>query len=159
MTKAPSVIASEAKHPELLRGENGLRRRSAPRNDDDHENRRAAKRREKTAAPKTKILTRDQCVSICPVLAVKIISFVSHPNQRHIQNHPALAKRGVSRSSRTLVRDAVDASLAERRTARLCGRRSRVVLTPRRWRQVGGMIRRRWWQESPIHQGEREASR
>jgi len=35
------------------------------------------------------------------------------------------------------VRDAVDASRAERRTARLSGRRSRVVLTPRRWRQVG----------------------
>jgi hypothetical protein len=30
------------------------------------------------------------------------------------------------------------------------GRRSRVVLMPRRWHQVGGMIRRRWWQESPI---------
>jgi len=30
------------------------------------------------------------------------------------------------------------------------GRRSRVVLTPRRWRQVGGMIRRRWWQNSPV---------
>jgi hypothetical protein len=29
-------------------------------------------------------------------------------------------------------------------------RRSRVVLTPRRWRQVGGMIRWRRWQESPV---------
>ena len=45
-------------------------------------------------------------------------------------------QRGVSRSSRTLVRDAMDAGGAtdERVT---CGRRSRVVLTPRRWRQVG----------------------
>jgi hypothetical protein len=31
-----------------------------------------------------------------------------------------------------------------------CGRRSRVVLTPRRWRQVCGMIRRRRWQKSPV---------
>ena len=42
------------------------------------------------------------------------------------------------------------------------GRRSRVVLTPRRWRQVGGRrllpnrafggasFRRRWWQSSPV---------
>jgi hypothetical protein len=45
-------------------------------------------------------------------------------------------KRGVSRSSRTLVRDAVDARGALTR-ALVCGRQSRVVLTPRRWRQVG----------------------
>jgi len=32
----------------------------------------------------------------------------------------------------------------------LCGRPSRVVLTPRRRRQVCGAIRRRRWQESPI---------
>ena len=31
-----------------------------------------------------------------------------------------------------------------------CGRRSRVVLTPRRWRQVGGAIRKRRWQTSPV---------
>ena len=31
-----------------------------------------------------------------------------------------------------------------------CGRRSRVVLTPRRWRQVRGGIRGRRWQESPV---------
>jgi hypothetical protein len=30
------------------------------------------------------------------------------------------------------------------------GRRSRVVLTPRRWRQVDGVIRRRRWQTSPV---------
>jgi hypothetical protein len=33
---------------------------------------------------------------------------------------------------------------------RFCGRRSRVVLTPRRWRQACGETRRRWWQESPV---------
>src|ERR1700761_1864420 len=30
------------------------------------------------------------------------------------------------------------------------GRRSRVVLAPRRWRQVDGAIRQRWWQTSPV---------
>src|SRR6266852_517779 len=30
------------------------------------------------------------------------------------------------------------------------GRRSRVVLTPRRWCQVGGVIRWRRWQTSPV---------
>jgi hypothetical protein len=30
------------------------------------------------------------------------------------------------------------------------GRQSRVVLTPRRWRQVCGAIRRRRWQKSPV---------
>jgi hypothetical protein len=53
-------------------------------------------------------------------------------------------------------RDAVDAGSvgrAKRRAdeRRWCGRRSRVVLTPRRWRQVGGSdIRRRRWQTSPV---------
>ena len=37
------------------------------------------------------------------------------------------------------VRDAMDARLREDE-ARRCGRRSRVVLTPRRWRQIGGSI-------------------
>jgi hypothetical protein len=41
------------------------------------------------------------------------------------------------------------------RTAKSC------VLTPRRWRQPAMMLRITlgWWQESPVHQGEREASR
>ena len=43
----------------------------------------------------------------------------------------------------------MDASrAADERAA--CGRRSRVVLTPRRWRQVGGATRRRRWQTSPV---------
>jgi hypothetical protein len=55
------------------------------------------------------------------------------------------------------VRDAVDVKvLSAIRCAdeqRFCGRRSRVVLTPRRWRQVGDdahASRRRWWQQSPV---------
>jgi len=46
-------------------------------------------------------------------------------------------------------RDAVDAGSAFDEW-RWRGRRSRVVLTPRRWRQVCGDCRRRWWQKSPV---------
>ena len=48
-----------------------------------------------------------------------------------------------------LARDAMDATVSQdgRHGG---GRRSRVVLTSRRWRQVGRSICRRWWQESPI---------
>ena len=60
-----------------------------------------------------------------------------------------VSQRGGSRSSRT--RGGMrwtQAALLTR--ARACGRRSRVVLTPRRWRQVGGAIYRRRWQQSPV---------
>ena len=39
------------------------------------------------------------------------------------------------------------------------GRRSRVVLAPRPWRQAAGKSRRRRWQERPLHRGEHEISR
>jgi len=60
-----------------------------------------------------------------------------------------VSQKGGSRSSRT--RGGMrwtQAALLTR--ARACGRRSRVVLTPRRWRQVGGAIYRRRWQQSPV---------
>jgi hypothetical protein len=60
---------------------------------------------------------------------------ISIPNQKqnpHVSSH----MRGVSRSSRT--RDGMRWTRAVLLTrAQACGRRSRVVLTPRRWRQVG----------------------
>jgi hypothetical protein len=57
---------------------------------------------------------------------------------------------GVSRSSRTLVRDAMDAGGALTK-ALICGRQSRVVLTPRRWCQVSWSDpRKRRWQTSPV---------
>jgi len=49
-------------------------------------------------------------------------------------------------------RDAVDAA-AQPDERRLCGRRSRVVLMPRRWHQVGDnarALRLRRWQTSPV---------
>jgi hypothetical protein len=64
----------------------------------------------------------------------KIFPFASDPNQIYIcavSSH----SRGVSRSSRT--RDGMRWTWAVLLTRALaCGRRSRVVLTPRRWRQV-----------------------
>jgi hypothetical protein len=39
-----------------------------------------------------------------------------------------------------------------------CGRRSRVVLTPRRWRQVCGVFRVTTVAKKPGHRGEREVS-
>jgi hypothetical protein len=61
--------------------------------------------------------------------------------------------RGGSRSSRTLRWDAVDAERARDERAR-GGRRSRVVLTPRRWRQVAWNIHAAMVARKPGHQGE-----
>ena len=49
---------------------------------------------------------------------------------------PASARGAYALSSRNVGRDAVDASSAQDERA-ACVRRSRVVLTPRRWRQAG----------------------
>jgi hypothetical protein len=70
----------------------------------------------------------------CPASHSKKFRFAPDPNQIHISRCP-VPQRGVSRSSRTLRRDAMDASGAFDESA-ACGRRSRVVLMPRRWHQV-----------------------
>ena len=58
-------------------------------------------------------------------------------------------QRGGSRSSRT--RGGMRWTQAALKTRALaCGRRKRVVLTPRRWRQVRAEERGRRWQESPV---------
>ena len=70
-----------------------------------------------------------------PASFAKIFHFAAHPNHFHIRRRPPL--RGVSGSSRT--RGWMRWTQAARLTsAQPCGRRSRVVLTPRRWRQIGG---------------------
>jgi hypothetical protein len=56
------------------------------------------------------------------------------------------------------VRDAMDAGGAADERAG-CGRRSRVVLTPRRWRQALRSYLRAMVAKEPGHQGEREISR
>jgi hypothetical protein len=61
--------------------------------------------------------------------------------------------RGVSRSSRTLVRDAMDAGSFVLTNEVARGRRSRVVLMPRRWHQVSDDALHRGlrrWQTSPV---------
>jgi hypothetical protein len=71
----------------------------------------------------------------CPVPAPKIILFFRNTNQGYISFHPAPLRRGVAHRHGRWVRDAVDAA-AHETNAFARGRRSRVVLTPRRWRQV-----------------------
>ena len=67
-------------------------------------------------------------------------------------------KGGVSRSSRT--REGMRWTRASRETSVwLSVRRSRVVLTPRCWRQVRGDISRATVAKKPGHRGEREVSR
>jgi hypothetical protein len=89
----------------------------------------------------------------------KLIWVVQSLPRKHSALHPtqisgicALSrpdKRGVSRSSRT--RDGMRWTQQYRKTNDAgCGRRSRVVLTPRRWRQARQAIDERRWQQSPV---------
>jgi hypothetical protein len=72
----------------------------------------------------------------CPAPREKIIIFASHPNHSYNPRHPAPARGAYRDRHGRWARDAVDADLPKRRTA-WRGRRNRVVLTSRRWRQVG----------------------
>jgi len=89
-----------------------------------------------TPARKRRIVEADQRDLGRPVPSQKIFRLTRRANQWQHSRRP-VPQRGVSRSSRT--RGGMrwtQAALLTR--ARTCGRRSRVVLTPRRWRQVGG---------------------
>jgi hypothetical protein len=97
-------------------------------------------------------------VLICPTGSLRKI--VSSPIDKNISLFPTGKsslharpvpphKRGASRSSRTLGAGCGGRGSVQT-YALACGRRSRVVLMPRRWHQVGGNIRRRRWQESPV---------
>src|ERR1700722_8557439 len=71
----------------------------------------------------------------CPAPIAKIFPFPSDANHLLIPRRP-VPQRGGSRSSRT--RDGMRWTWVAHLTRALpYGRRSRVVLTPRRWRQVG----------------------
>jgi hypothetical protein len=78
----------------------------------------------------------DQCDLPSPVSSPKIFHFAPDPNHSYIPHRP-VPQRGVSRSSRTRggMRWTWTVLLTR---APFRGRRSRVVLTPRRRRQVGG---------------------
>jgi hypothetical protein len=86
----------------------------------------------------------------CPALFAKRLRFAPTPNHFYIHHRP-VPQRGGSRSSRTRGRMRWT-QVAPWTRALSCGRRSRVVLTPRRWRQVleKQASQGRWWQESPV---------
>src|ERR1700744_869246 len=77
----------------------------------------------------------------CQYVAIGIVDLAPKSKPKWALSRPD--QWGVSRSSRTLERDAVDAGGASDEGT-FSGRRSRMVLTPRRWRQVCGFkIRKR----------------
>jgi hypothetical protein len=78
-----------------------------------------------------------QAVSTCPVLLAKIFPFPSDANHLHIFRHPG-PHRGAFRDRHGRRAGMRWTRAAPKTRALACGRRSRVVLTPRRWRQVGG---------------------
>ena len=78
----------------------------------------------------------DQADATRPVLFAKIFRFTFDPNHLHIPRHPGPHKGAFrDRHERRVGMRWTRVALLTR--AQSCGRRSRVVLTPRRWRQVG----------------------
>src|ERR1700688_1337389 len=89
---------------------------------------------------------------VCQAPPAKIFCFSEYPNHFYVRRRP-VPLEGRFAIVTSAGRDAVDANrVADESTS--CGRRSRVVLTPRRWYQVCGVIRKRRWQNSPAHRGE-----
>jgi hypothetical protein len=93
---------------------------------------------------------------VCPAPFAKILPFPFDPNHPHISRHPG-PHRGAFRDRHgRRARDAVDAACQKTNDVAR-GRRSRVVLTPRRWRQeasfLGATVANK-----PGHRGEREVT-
>jgi hypothetical protein len=103
-----------------------------------------------SASPCPRQITELAGWGVCPAPFAKIFPFPFDANHRHISRHPG-PHRGAFRDRHgRRARDAVDAACQKTNDVAR-GRQSRVVLTPRRWRQVGGRhFRRRRWQESPV---------
>jgi hypothetical protein len=82
-------------------------------------------------------LSRAVIWGLSPVSFAKIFLFAAYPNHFHIHRHPTPLEGRIAIVT-DAGRDAMDAGGA---LTRACagGRRSRVVLTPRRWRQVSRM--------------------
>src|SRR5271154_3924215 len=94
---------------------------------------------------------------MCPAPFEKIFWFSESANQMYIFRRP-VPLRGAARDVTNAGRDAVDA--AARLTGVACsGRRRRVVLTPRRWCQVGGGNSADDGGKKADHRGERGISR
>jgi len=109
---------------------------------------------------------------ICQAPKSKIFLFIRTPNQRYDLPRPAPTEGRFAVVTKRGVRDAMDAAISGgssviservmrgRRAKERRVRRSRVVLAPRPWRQVGREVsRRRRWQTTPLHRGEREVDR
>jgi hypothetical protein len=80
------------------------------------------------------------------------------PDTPHIDAVPR-PQEGRTRRHERWVRDAVDATATQDERS-YCGRRSRVVLTPRRWRQVSRkQFREATVARKPGHRGEYAISR
>ena len=85
-------------------------------------------------ARKRRIVEPDQADLPCPVPCRKIFRFRRRANQIYDSRHP-VPTEGRFAIVTDVGRDAVDADGAADEGAG-CGRRSRVVLTPRRWSQA-----------------------
>jgi hypothetical protein len=94
----------------------------------------------------------------CQSLRPKIIRLFRSANQVYVPLHPALMKRGASRSSRN-VGAGCDGRIVAFDEAHGSGRQRRVVLSPRCWGQAGGDVRQRRRQSKPGLRGEPAISR
>ena len=110
-----------------------------------------AKQRVLPFAPNGDFIEPDQADATCPVLPTKIFRLTRRANHFYNSRRP-VPKEGRCATSST--RKGMRWTRRRRKTSGASrGRRSRVVLTPRRWRQVGDdafASRRRWWQKSPV---------
>jgi hypothetical protein len=100
-------------------------------------------------------------VKSCPDLFAKIFRF-TFLKIGIINRTVSSPRRGVGHRHQALGWDAVDAFVSARVSVRRMNksvRRSRVVLTPRCWRQVGSKYAAGDGDNKPAHRGEREVSR
>src|ERR1700733_12078498 len=88
-----------------------------------------------TGALQTDFARRGKSANRCPAPFAKIFRFTFDPNHFYIAPRSVLARGAFRDRHERWVRDAVDARSALTK-ALICGRRSRVVLTPRRWCQA-----------------------
>jgi len=104
-----------------------------------------------------RIVSAERLMSFDPSPFRKNILVFSRPKSSAYPCHPA-SSEGRFAIVTDVRWDAVDARRREDER-RQRGRRSRVVLTPRRWRQVGGAIRLATVANKPGRRGEHEGSR
>ena len=114
----------------------GMRRQAQSRNDACRVRARRIAAKDEFIFPLRSIDPTGKSAKLCPAPRAKTFRFNICANQLHVRRRPAPLK-GRFAIVTDAGRDAVDAEGAGDESA-FCGRRSRVVLTPRRWRQVCG---------------------